>query len=463
MERTALENAASGTAGAARQRALTFGLCMAVVAIAFEAISVATAMPAAARQLNGLDLYAWVFSAFLIGQLVATVAAGRLCDRIGVASPMIGGILLFAVGLTTSATAVTMEQLVTGRFLQGLGSGVVGVAMYVVIAQMYDERRRPTMFSYISSAWVVPSFVGPTVAAWLTHHASWRAVFWAVLPVLAIGAALMLPPVVRAARMRPPRDPSAASGAALWAAGLAALGAAAVQLAGQRLTPLGLLIGTVGLVLVAVSLPQLMPRGFFRFGPGLPPVITVRALIAGAFFGAEAFVPLMLVEQRHLSLLLAGSTLTLGALGWSAGAWLQSRRSFRLPRDRVITLGAACVLLGVALVTLVAWSRPWVGLVAVAWVFAGIGMGLATSGTSLATMTLSNSGEQGRNASSLQFGEAFGGGLIVGVGGTVFAAVRPSGDLTQTFGSVLTAMTVVAALAVLASLRTGRIRVALPD
>src|SRR4051812_50202002 len=92
MERTALENAASGTAGAARQRALTFGLCMAVVAIAFEAISVATAMPSAARQLNGLNLYAWVFSVFLIGQLFATVAAGRLCDRVGVGRPVVGGV-----------------------------------------------------------------------------------------------------------------------------------------------------------------------------------------------------------------------------------------------------------------------------------------------------------------------------------------------------------------------------------
>src|SRR3954453_22080413 len=106
MERTALENAASGTAGAARQRALTFGLCMAVVAIAFEAISVATAMPSAARQLNGLHLYAWFFFVFLIGQLFATVAAGRLCDRIGVVRPMIGGFGLLAAGPTGSAPSV---------------------------------------------------------------------------------------------------------------------------------------------------------------------------------------------------------------------------------------------------------------------------------------------------------------------------------------------------------------------
>ena len=77
-----------------------------------------------------------------------------------------------------------MIQLVLGRLLQGLGSGVVAVAMYVVIAQAFNPRRRPLMISYVSAAWVVPSFVGPGVAAWLTHNLDWRAVFWAVLPVL---------------------------------------------------------------------------------------------------------------------------------------------------------------------------------------------------------------------------------------------------------------------------------------
>ena len=463
MGSTALEKgAASGAAGAGPRRALTFGLCMAVVAVAFEAISVATAMPSAARELDGLDLYAWVFSVFLIGQLFATVAAGRLCDRIGVARPMVGGVVLFAVGLAVSGTAATMEQLIAGRLVQGLGSGVVSVGMYVVIAQVYDERRRPRMFSYISSAWIVPSFVGPAVAAWLTHHLTWRAVFWAVLPLLAVGAALMLPPVIRAARSPGPKDPTAAPAAALWAAGLAALGAAGVQFAGQRLTPVGLLVGAVGVGLVGISLPQLMPPGFFRFGPGLAPVITVRTLIAGAFFGAEAFVPLMLVEQRHLSLLVAGSTLTVGAVGWGVGAWLQSLRRLPLRRDRVISLGAGCVLIGITLVALVGWRQWWVGVVVVAWVFAGVGMGLATSSTSVATMTLSGAGEQGRNASSLQFGEAFGAGFFVGVGGTIFATTRPTGDLTMTFGSVLTAMAAVAVLALLTSLRIGPISASAP-
>ena len=188
------------------RRALTVGLCTAVTAIAFEVISVATAMPAAARELDGLDLYAWAFSLFLIGQLFATVAAGRLCDRIGPARPMAGGLALFSAGLVVAATAPTMVQLIGGRLLQGLGAGTISISLYVVIAQVFDESQRPTVFSFFSTAWVLPSFVGPTVAAWLTHHLGWRAVFWTVLPVVAVAAVIMLPLVFRLSHAPEPAD-----------------------------------------------------------------------------------------------------------------------------------------------------------------------------------------------------------------------------------------------------------------
>jgi MFS family permease len=187
--------------------------------------------------------------------------------------------------------------------------------------------------------------------------------------------------------------------------------------------------------------------------------VLTRGLLAGAFFGAEAFVPLMLVEQRSVPLLEAGAVLTVGAIGWTAGSWLQSRPWLPIRRDRLITLGCVSVAFGVALVGLIAFV-PALSylLVAVAWIFAGLGMGLATSSGSLAVMSLSAAAEQGRNASSLNVADALGSGIFVGIAGSIFAALSSSGNLTLTFGLLQLSMAVVGVLAVLTSRRIGVVR-----
>ena len=441
-------------------RNLTVGLCMTVVAIAFEAIAVATAMPAAARELDGVAYYAWLFSLFVIGMLFSTVVTGRLSDRIGPARPLLVGLVIFAAGLVVAGTAQHMAQLIGGRLVQGLGSGVINTAIFVCVAQAYSVRERPRMFTYISTAWVLPSFVGPPVAAWLTLAFSWHWVFIAVLPLVALGGAMVLPTLLIMIRSYQPQEGRpAVAPASLWAAGLVAIAAAALQLAGQRLdwAALGLLVvGVVGLV---VGLPRLMPRGFLRLGRGLSAVILVRGLLPGAHFGSEAFIPLMLVEQRKIPLVLAGAVLTVGSVGWTTGSWLQSRPWLKIRRDRLITYGCLLVAVGVSIVAVVGiWPSSWFGLVGLGWIFSGLGMGLAISSTSLAVMTLSEASVQGRNASSLNLFDALCTGVFVGLSGTVFAALRSTGNLSLTFGVVYAAMVVVSLLAVGSSLRIGRVR-----
>ena len=57
-----------------------------------------------------------------------------------------------------------MAQLLAGR-LAGLGSGAMNVAIFVRVAQAYSIKQRPKMFTYISTAWVLPAFVGPPASA----------------------------------------------------------------------------------------------------------------------------------------------------------------------------------------------------------------------------------------------------------------------------------------------------------
>jgi MFS family permease len=255
------------------QRALTIGLCATVVAIAFETLAVATAMPVAARDLAGLRHYAWAFSLFLIGMLFATVVCGRISDRIGPAKPLLVGLVIFLAGLIVAGTAQHLVQLLAGRLVQGLGSGAMSVAIYVCVAMAFSRRQRPKMFTYISTAWVLPSFVGPPAAAWLTQNLSWHWVFFAVVPLVIFGGAMALPSLLRIMRSYQPSDPDAQKPAPLWAAGLLAVAAATLQLAGQRpdWVTVALVIG--GLAGLLLALPPLMPPGFLRFPRGISQVI----------------------------------------------------------------------------------------------------------------------------------------------------------------------------------------------
>src|SRR5262252_668603 len=87
---------------APQRRALITGLILTVTFIASEALAVVTVMPVVARGLGGLDLYGWVFSAFMLGSVVGVVVAGREADRRGPALPYVAGLALFTVGLLIS-------------------------------------------------------------------------------------------------------------------------------------------------------------------------------------------------------------------------------------------------------------------------------------------------------------------------------------------------------------------------
>src|SRR5215469_11415043 len=168
-----------------QRRALTTGLVLTITFIASEALAVITIMPVVAKDLRGLSLYGWVFSAFKLGNVLGIVTAGRQADRYGPARPFLGGLVLFGAGLTIAGLAPTMLVLVAGRALQGIGAGAVPAVAYVSIGRSYPERLRAQMMAVLSTAWVVPGLVGPAVSAAVASLVGWRWVFLGLLPIVA--------------------------------------------------------------------------------------------------------------------------------------------------------------------------------------------------------------------------------------------------------------------------------------
>src|SRR5256714_13853606 len=175
-----------------RWRGLTVGLVLNVTFVAFEALAIATIMPLVAEDLGRIALYGWVFSAFLLSDLVGIVVAGELADRFGPAVPFGAGLALFAIGLLIGGLAPSMPVLVAARAIQGFGAGAIPAVAYVVIGRTYPDSLRPRMFAVLSTAWVVPGIAGPALAAFVADHVGWRSVFLGLLPLVIVAGSLAL-------------------------------------------------------------------------------------------------------------------------------------------------------------------------------------------------------------------------------------------------------------------------------
>ena len=332
----------------AHRRALTVGLVLVVTMVAFEALAVATALPKTVDELGGVSLYGWTFSAFMLGNLIGITVAGHQADVRGPAPPLVAGLVLFAAGLVICGAAPSMAVVVVGRAVQGLGAGAVPAVAYVAIGRAYPEALRPRMFAVMSSAWVVPGIVGPGVAGFVAEHLSWRLVFLGLLPLLPLGGGLLIPALRRL-------GPTAASAPSQTRHRGAAGGGRrpAPRRSRPALARRPPARGGRGARGVPRPASGCCPRARCRAAPGLPAAVTMRSLQTFSFFGAEAFLPLMLTSVRGQSTTVAGLALTAATLSWTAGAWMQARLATRRSVRSVSVAGLVLLAAGIGLIATV--------------------------------------------------------------------------------------------------------------
>ncbi|MEU3983634.1 MFS transporter [Streptomyces sp. NPDC026672] len=428
-------------------RALSVGIVSVVLLIAFEATAVSTAMPVAARELHGVSLYAFAFSGYFTTSLFGMVLAGQWSDRRGPLAPLTTGIAAFAAGLVVAGAAGAMWVFILGRAVQGLGGGLVIVALYVVVGRAYPERLRPAIMAAFAAGWVVPSVVGPLAAGTVTERLGWRWVFIGIPVLVVLPLALALPQIRRrAAGPVGEGAPASVDRRRIRLALAISVGAGLLQYAAQDLRWLSLLPGAVGAGLLVPAVLGLLPRGTYRAARGLPSVVLLRGLAAGSFIAAESFVPLMLVTQRGLSPTLAGFSLAAGGVTWALGSWLQSRERFAPYRERLMTLGMVLAAAAIAVAPSVLVHSVPVWTVAVAWGFGCFGMGLVISSSSVLLLRLSAPEEAGTNSAALQISDGLSNVVLLATTGAAFAALGGGSAATPLDGASATHPTAFAAV-----------------
>src|SRR4051794_11590156 len=130
-------------ANAGTSRPLVIAAVMAsMFMVAIEATIVSTAMPQIVGELGGLDLYSWVFAAFLLTQTAMTVVFGKLSDLYGRKPVMLAGIAVFLVASILAGAAWSMPSMIVFRLLQGVGAGAIQPVAMTIEADLFPPAER---------------------------------------------------------------------------------------------------------------------------------------------------------------------------------------------------------------------------------------------------------------------------------------------------------------------------------
>ncbi|SMX91803.1 drug resistance transporter, EmrB/QacA subfamily [Brevibacterium sp. Mu109] len=272
---------------------LFVGLMLAMFMFSLNQTVLATALPTIVGELNGVDRMLWIQTGFMLASTILMPAYGRLGDQFGRKSFFIAAISIFIGGSFIGFLAPTMDWLIAGRIVQGVGGGGMMILSQAIIASVVPARQRGKYMGIMGSVFAVSSVAGPLIGGWLTEGPGWR---WAFLLSLPLGVLAIISTAVFF------REDSSTR-------------------TGERS------VDVIGLALIAVftsSVVLVSAWGGTQFAWASPEVI---GLIAAGVLAAVAFVfvelrvsapiiPMWLFKDRNFTLAsLAGISMSVGMFG----------------------------------------------------------------------------------------------------------------------------------------------------
>ncbi len=408
--------------------AVTAALMLSLFLASMEATVVGTAMPTIVSQLSGIELYSWVFSAYLLASTTTVPIYGKLSDIYGRRPVFLFAMTLFLIGSVLAGGAGSMTQLIFARAVQGLGAGGILPLVFVMIGDIFSLEQRARFQGLFSGVWGVSSIVGPLLGGFLVDQVSWHWVFYInIIPVL-IATGLFIfgwRDPHRAHRQAMPLD---IVGAVLLASGVVLLLLGLFDFG----TPMGWLLIAVAIAVIVVLIfverraaDPILPMGLFR--ERLFAVACLHGILVGmAIFGSASYVPLFAQSVLGTSATAAGAMLTPQMLAWVASSIICSRLLLRMSYRTLILVGMVFASIGTALVfsaTVVLSPLPLL----IGMAFTGAGMGMCITSFLVAVQSTVQRKSLGTATSTLTFSRNIGGTLGVSIMGALLSFGLASG------------------------------------
>ena len=412
------------------------GLLAGLLLAFMDVTIVSTAGPTIISELGGLSLYAWVFSAFLIVQVVTIPIFGKLSDLYGRKRLFLLGVVVFMAGSALSGASQSIQELILFRAVQGLGFGAFVPTTIAIAGDLFPPDKRGRVQGLLFSVNGVAFAIAPALGSFLTEAISWRWIFYINLPVGVVSLIVILSAFKESRGKRASAFSDWLGSAALAGfLGLLMFGLflGGATIAWESWAEVAIFAGSavlfVGFVLAErrAREPVLPPR-LFRIR-NVSAATAVNMLRAVVFFGIIAYLPLFaqavlggtVGDVRNV---IYGFTLPLTGGILLSGAAI-SKIGFKKPTF----IGATIVVAGLVILTSIRPSPSLLQLIVIG-IPLGFGNGMMIPATIVAFQNSVEKGEigiaSGLSTFTLYLGGAIGLSILGAIQTSVFDSLRSS-------------------------------------
>ena len=351
---------------------------------AVEATIVTTAMPTIASELGGFSRYSWIFSSYLLMSTVTVLIYGKLADLFGRKPIFFMGLTIFLIGSVLCGFAVSMEQLIFYRLIQGLGAGAVMPIATTIIGDIYSTEERAKIQGYLSSVWGISAVLGPVIGGLIVQYVSWQYIFWVNVPLGLLSMAVIY------FFLHEPKETQKASvdykGAFFLTSALATILIWLVE-GGQgfgRLSAFGIAL----IILSGISFwlffrqEKLAKDPLISFSIWKNPVILYANLVSLTtgviLIGVSSYLPTYVSGVMEQPAIIAGFTLTAMSIGWPLASSMAGHLLIRFGPFLVSFAGGVSLVIGTTMFVFMNASLGpvWAGCSSF---FIGVGMGLTNT------------------------------------------------------------------------------------
>jgi MFS family permease len=386
----------------------------------------ATLLPSIVADIGGGYLMSWPTTAFVAASIIAATGSAVVSKAIGNRRAFCGGAMIYATGSVLCALAPSIVLIIVGRFVQGLGGGLLAALAYILVRSLFAEALWPRVFGLLASVWSVTVLVGPLIGGIFAGYGYWRGAFFAVsgaAGLLAIGAFIIFPASTREDQQSEYRFPFFR--VVLICAYIAFLSLASVVV--DPAVKGGLIMAAIGAFILLLRIDRaagapLLPSDAFSLRTTTGTALWMVLLLSGAYSPLAIYGPLFLQRLHGVTPLIAGYMVAGASLAWTCAALIAASLTEEWPR-RLIIAGPVAMSGGLLGVSAMMAPGPVVGLIPAIGL---IGVGIGTSWAFIAQRVMSGAkpGEETIAAASVatvqQAGIALGAataGLIANVSG----------------------------------------------